>query len=1768
MGYLVTIYQDEKQIDEKIITTNVAMNSAIQEALAKWTNLTTDGTLKIVIQEKNIPEGYKNSNKVDVLYFTCEYKNADDYLITNDLVPYIIYDADNSTLPASDVEISNANRTVRINYKKEPVVFLNIKTSPKDPTVQNVLPRKTYRVTSYEEGNSSVQLSNLNPANDEAEINDIIQNYMVKSNLEVEKRTGLSGELTFEVGKPVPNKTVVYVIEELNDDGYYVETTKVGIEFNSKGKISDYYILAVNNLVDFDKTDNYIGESHFNLEILIDTEDVGGSTGVSGSGGNGASGSNVGKSGSSVYTNNAKDEFDLILTKCFEYNSKVKISDVEFSFEVYDKDGNKLDEYTKVTDDKGVINLQDIALKEQKTFKIKEIKTKDGFILDANEYEFTVDNRSDGSLRVVSNSDSLRDCITPDGLNRIINIELKTSLNGNSFVLENVDSSDVSMLISDGVFEIKDDTKYAGGQYDETVDSLGGTGIERFTITNGVGLVVFPEKTEGTYTFTINQISAPTGYKLQDESVKFDVEYDSNMNIIDVLVTKGYTIAVASDKRDDYIKLTYLNEQNEIAIGPYSLSIIKVDENDKDIVLPGAEFEVTINNEIGVAQLIKTGVTNVDGDLSIDGINGAGTIKIDLKELVAPENYQVNTKELSIEITRDVDTGKMLLINQSNLDTILESSRNKITVYVADKLDEDLFNLTLNKIDEAGKPVISNFTRFRIGEENGISKVYATNASGKIVINNLRYPNEDGVVNYTIKEVQAPVGYKKIEDEMKIAITFETNSNTGVREITDIAVVEGNLITAGTYKNDYVEFDITNKIGSLFIEKQDSKDELLKVIGTTFEITNESTNDVVTTVTNEDGLADVDLDVGTYTIVESQPTAGFVANTDTIRLEVSVDTNNKKQYNILSGNAELVNEGKTSRICIKNAQEVMTLAPYSIEVIKVDPDDDEIRLKDAQMRLNISNENGAANVTKTDVTDDNGIVSINELYGSGEINIALSELKAPKNRKIDSKERKIKLYRDETTGVIECDSDAGLEVEVENNKVKIYYSNEYIKDFYSLVLQKVDDKGNNIKSEDFVFEFSNEDMTDVKAVSTNANGKIIIKDLVMPSVEKDEVYYLQEIYGIEGYDVITDRLKIVLQFRELNGVMKLISAYSDNKDYIQAKKLTGTYTLLNVINSQEQRSKVVLEKVDSTDNLLKVPGIEFEIKNLSTNETKTVTTDKDGRISIPIETADVDVPLSITEITSDAGFDKLNEFKVNVKYDSLQEKSIASKLTLSPEVKIDATNNVSKIVVSNTQQPINNIGAYKIEVIKHDKDEIDLVKQRALFHIDIENEYGVKKENKTDYTDTDGKVTINEMNGYGDIAITIQERKQPVDYEFDDTIRKVNLYRDEYTGKFEFESGEEISEDDVVIDNQEKIIKIYIPNKLLNEKFNFVIESLGQNNEILKNRGSSFEITEVETGNKQEYFVQDSGKVIIHKIQMPENAGSLNYKIKQKTAPIGYILRDDKEINVEVKFKRLSGVMVVSDIIIEDTSYIKYNKVSKQLVNIGFLNMQRDDLYLGSSVYVVDDNNIRNVKPNTKVYDFMGNLFTNGTLTIYDWEGNEVDLSNAEIIIEEGYRVKAEKGVSSIERTVMLKKENTGDVALDSTVYTIDDVYIDRVAPNTSVKDFVKNLDYDGNITVTDKKGNQLDTEDTNTLIGSEAIVRIEKDGDVIEKTVIVVGDYNGDGTSNVLDVGSVNRYSLGLIPNSELRTRICDITGDGQVNVLDVGRLNRYSLGLIPKLI
>ena len=74
------------------------------------------------------------------------------------------------------------------------------------------------------------------------------------------------------------------------------------------------------------------------------------------------------------------------------------------------------------------------------------------------------------------------------------------------------------------------------------------------------------------------------------------------------------------------------------------------------------------------------------------------------------------------------------------------------------------------------------------------------------------------------------------------------------------------------------------------------------------------------------------------------------------------------------------------------------------------------------------------------------------------------------------------------------------------------------------------------------------------------------------------------------------------------------------------------------------------------------------------------------------------------------------------------------------------------------------------------------------------------------------------------------------------------------------------------------------------------------------------------------------------------------------------------------------------------------------------------------------------------------------------------------------------------------------------------------------------------------------------------------------EYTIIVMGDTNGDGDANILDIFAINKHIRRNNTNSEDNLIGAfliagDIDGDGDADFLDLLKINKFTRGLISNL-
>lgn len=143
----------------------------------------------------------------------------------------------------------------------------------------------------------------------------------------------------------------------------------------------------------------------------------------------------------------------------------------------------------------------------------------------------------------------------------------------------------------------------------------------------------------------------------------------------------------------------------------------------------------------------------------------------------------------------------------------------------------------------------------------------------------------------------------------------------------------------------------------------------------------------------------------------------------------------------------------------------------------------------------------------------------------------------------------------------------------------------------------------------------------------------------------------------------------------------------------------------------------------------------------------------------------------------------------------------------------------------------------------------------------------------------------------------------------------------------------------------------------------------------------------------------------------------------------------------------------------------------------------------------------------------------------------------------------------------IIYNEQNEKLYLRSNVYTIDEKYLSRVSPKTTVEEFIKKCESNGTIEIFDQNGNKLNSND---IVGTGMTVRATKDDEKIELKISVIGDLNGNGKVTLTDIA---RAELAYIGNIELENEYklsADINNDGKQTLTDIAKLEQYVVGLI----
>ena len=259
------------------------------------------------------------------------------------------------------------------------------------------------------------------------------------------------------------------------------------------------------------------------------------------------------------------------------------------------------------------------------------------------------------------------------------------------------------------------------------------------------------------------------------------------------------------------------------------IKVLKIDGYSKDKL--NAEFELyyILNGE---KKLVSDGrKSTVNGELEFIRLPYRTYY---LKEITAPDGYQLNSDEIEIELNKEVKLVEKTIENYK------------------------LGSIKIVKVDSSNETKVLPGAVFEVIDSKGeVVSTLTTGDDGTAKIDNLPFGE------YKVVEKKAPEGYRLDSTEHVVKIDKDNSHST----------IELKL------KNDeipIIPWEPEEPKGSISIKKVDASDEAKALSGAVFEVRDSKGKVVATLTTGDDGTAKVDnLPLGEYNVVEIKSPVGY-----------------------------------------------------------------------------------------------------------------------------------------------------------------------------------------------------------------------------------------------------------------------------------------------------------------------------------------------------------------------------------------------------------------------------------------------------------------------------------------------------------------------------------------------------------------------------------------------------------------------------------------------------------------------------------------------------------------------------------------------------------------------------------------------------------------------------------------------------------------------------------------------------------------------------
>ena len=600
-------------------------------------------------------------------------------------------------------------------------------------------------------------------------------------------------------------------------------------------------------------------------------------------------------------------------------------------------DGGKLDERATITIRNAPVN-----------FKLRLVKVDADTNQPLANVAFILKGKYGGTHSLITGSDGITDTISlapgEYTLSEVAAAEgYAIPLNGWGFtvtegtVQQVTNTSEVTKLSFNGgllTLTLKNSRIY-GGLTIEKTDGKDGSALAgaEFTITGSDGIPLTFIKKGGRYEAATGEGASSTIATDANGTAHITGLKFGNYAVTETKAPEGYVL------KGDRHSIAISRQQTEVTLrlkndkAMYKVTAIKQDADENGKLLVGAEFMLYSMEGAVVAKA----VTGYDGTAVFEVPEG----KYKLIETRAPAGYQ-----LSGDFVREITVNAV----QDSVGEFKYTFNNEKTSY----------SIEIHKHDSEDEQKKLAGAEFAVTDSRGFTKTVTTDASGKASITELPYDD------YTIREIKAPKGYALSDKEYSVKKTELVHGSPVVIEAANKYILGSVTIKKVDHENpekllEGAKFNVTDENGSLLMWKAEGDVYTLDEHGSS--------------VITAGRVTLKDLPEGTYTLTEIDAPSGYAI------------LDGSRTFTITEANMTTPLEIKVENLLRRTA----------VGFIKVDKNNKELRLADAEFTLYRMNGEKQGEVVATGVTNNNGLVTFTELtMGS----YRAKETKAPKGYKL------------------------------------------------------------------------------------------------------------------------------------------------------------------------------------------------------------------------------------------------------------------------------------------------------------------------------------------------------------------------------------------------------------------------------------------------------------------------------------------------------------------------------------------------------------------------------------------------------------------------------------------------------------------------------------------------------------------------------------------------------------------------------------------------